>query len=110
MAQLSVKTRFLLGRIVSLVLSFVCRRHTDPADNIDYDDIKHYIKEHTTPGNGTSISIPGAGDARGKELEDSLFGILQQQHQRITLFVRSKAGEIERRLGKTVDCQQLYNN
>ncbi|KAG9515306.1 hypothetical protein KCV07_g7502, partial [Aureobasidium melanogenum] len=66
--------------------------------NIDYDDVKHYIKENTTAGNGNSISIPGAGDARGKELEDNLYAILQQQHQRITLFVRSKTGEIERRL------------
>ncbi|CAD0108965.1 unnamed protein product [Aureobasidium uvarum] len=68
--------------------------------NVDYDDVKHYIKENTTAGNGNSISIPGAGDVRGKELEDNLYGILQQQHQRITLFVRSKTGEIERRLGE----------
>ncbi|KAG9886211.1 hypothetical protein KCU94_g17269, partial [Aureobasidium melanogenum] len=77
------------------------RQNSIPAwahHNIDYDDVKHYIKENTTAGNGNSISIPGAGDARGKELEDSLYGILQQQHQRITLFVRSKTGEIERRL------------
>jgi hypothetical protein len=72
----------------------------DQPDNIDYDDVKHYIKENTTAGNGNSISIPGAGDVRGKELEDNLSGILQQQHQRISLFVRSKTGEIERRLGE----------
>ncbi|KAG9975357.1 hypothetical protein KCU78_g22741, partial [Aureobasidium melanogenum] len=77
------------------------RQNSIPAwahHNIDYDDVKHYIKENTTAGNGNSISIPGAGDARGKELEDNLYAILQQQHQRITLFVRSKTGEIERRL------------
>ncbi|KAI4724146.1 hypothetical protein E4T49_08105 [Aureobasidium sp. EXF-10728] len=77
------------------------RQNSIPAwahHNVDYDDVKHYIKENTTAGNGNSISIPGAGDVRGKELEDNLYGILQQQHQRITLFVRSKTGEIERRL------------
>ncbi|KAG9880479.1 hypothetical protein KCU94_g20465, partial [Aureobasidium melanogenum] len=49
------------------------RQNSIPAwahHNIDYDDVKHYIKENTTAGNGNSISIPGAGDARGKELED----------------------------------------
>ncbi|THY31833.1 hypothetical protein D6D01_02766 [Aureobasidium pullulans] len=71
---------------------------TDQPDNIDYDDVKQYIKENTTAGNGNSISIPGAVDVRGKELEDNLYGILQQQHQRISLFIRSKTGEIERRL------------
>jgi hypothetical protein len=68
--------------------------------------VKHYIKENTTAGNGNSISIPGAGDARGKELEDNLYAILQQQHQRITLFVRSKTGEIERRLGECLSSTQ----
>lgn len=48
------------------------------------------------------ISIPGAVDVRGKELEDNLYGILQQQHQRISLFIRSKTGEIERRLGESL--------
>ncbi|KAG9668479.1 hypothetical protein KCU95_g17744, partial [Aureobasidium melanogenum] len=77
------------------------RQNSIPAwahHNIDYDDVKHYIKENTTAGNGNIISIPGAGDVRGKELEDNLHDILQQQHQRITLFVGSKTGEIERRL------------
>lgn len=74
----------------------------DRPDNIDYDDVKHYIKENTTAGNGNSISIPGAVDVRGKELEDNLYGILQQQHQRISLFIRSKTGEIERRLGESL--------
>jgi hypothetical protein len=78
----------------------------DQPDNIDYDDVKHYIKENTTAGNGNSISIPGAGDVRGKELEDNLSGILQQQHQRISLFIRSKTGEIERRLGEFLSSTQ----
>ncbi|THZ94315.1 hypothetical protein D6C88_02368, partial [Aureobasidium pullulans] len=83
----------------------ILRQHSIPAwahHNIDYDDVKHYIKENTTAGNGNSISIPGAVDVRGKELEDNLYGILQQQHQRISLFIRSKTGEIERRLGESL--------
>lgn len=68
-------------------------------DNIDYDEIKAFIKENTTPGNGTAVSIPGTGDDLGQEVEDALFDILLQQHQRINLFVWSKAGEIKRRLG-----------
>jgi hypothetical protein len=72
------------------------------ADNIDYDDIKFYIKEQTTPGKGKSISIPGQSDEKLQQFENSLFGILRDQHERIDLFVRSKAGEIRRRLGKLI--------
>lgn len=70
------------------------------ADNIDYDDIKHFIKENTTPGQGKSVSVPGRGDDKLVEFENALFHILADQHQRIDLFVKSKAGEIQRRLGK----------
>ncbi|KAL1302136.1 hypothetical protein AAFC00_002570 [Neodothiora populina] len=77
------------------------RAHSIPAwahHNIDYDEIKHFIKENTTPGNGSTISIPGTGDTRGQEIEHALFDILCQQHKRINLFVWSKTGEIKRRL------------
>ncbi|GIZ44449.1 hypothetical protein CKM354_000764600 [Cercospora kikuchii] len=66
--------------------------------NIDYDDVKHFIKEHTTPGKGKTISVPGRGEDKLAEFENALFHILQDQHQRIDLFVKSKAGEIHRRL------------
>ncbi|GME49646.1 SPX domain-containing protein [Neofusicoccum parvum] len=66
--------------------------------NIDYDEIKHLIKEHTTPGNGKAVSIPGQPDLHRNQFEDQLYGVLAQEHQRINLFVRSKSGEIERRL------------
>lgn len=66
--------------------------------NIDYDDIKQLIKERTTPGKGKTISVPGRGDDKLAELEVTLFDILSDQHTRIDLFVRSKAGEIQRRL------------
>lgn len=68
------------------------------ADNVDYDEIKHLIKEHTTPGNGKAVSIPGQPDVNRNQFEDQLFDILSGEHQRIDLFVRSKSGEIERRL------------
>ncbi|KAK4549662.1 hypothetical protein LTR36_004963 [Oleoguttula mirabilis] len=66
--------------------------------NIDYDDIKHLIKEQTTAGQGKTISIPGRSDEKLQLFENSLFAILADQHNRIDLFVRSKAGEIRRRL------------
>ncbi|USW58708.1 Putative SPX domain, VTC domain superfamily protein [Septoria linicola] len=66
--------------------------------NIDYDDIKHFIKENTTPGKGKTVSVPGRGEDKLVEFENALFHILQDQHQRIDLFVKSKAGEIQRRL------------
>jgi SPX domain protein involved in polyphosphate accumulation len=67
--------------------------------NIDYDDIKYFIKEHTTPGKGKTISVPGRPDEKLAKLENDLFRILEEQHQRIDLFVKSKAGEVQRRLG-----------
>ncbi|KAF2479855.1 hypothetical protein BDY17DRAFT_270648 [Neohortaea acidophila] len=66
--------------------------------NIDYDEIKHFIKDNTTPGKGKSISIPGKSDAKLLRFENDLFDILLEQHTRISLFVTSKAGEIRRRL------------
>lgn len=69
--------------------------------NIDYDEIKHFIKDNTTPGKGKSISIPGKSDAKLLRFENDLFDILLEQHTRISLFVTSKAGEIRRRLGMT---------
>ncbi|KAH7061466.1 hypothetical protein B0J12DRAFT_695610 [Macrophomina phaseolina] len=66
--------------------------------NVDYDEIKHLIKEHTTPGSGKAVSIPGQPDVNRGHFEDQLFEILAQEHRRIDLFVRSKSGEIERRL------------
>ncbi|GAB7342108.1 hypothetical protein MBLNU457_g0381t1 [Dothideomycetes sp. NU457] len=66
--------------------------------NIEYEHVKHFIKEHTTPGNGKAVSIPGAGDESAKNTEDDLFNILKEQNERITWFVKSKVGEIKRRL------------
>ncbi|KAI9701534.1 MAG: hypothetical protein M1836_001590 [Candelina mexicana] len=68
--------------------------------NVDYNDIKHLIRIRTTRGQAQAISIPGRSDEGQalKEFEDELFTELLEQHDRIGLFVRSKSGEIERRL------------
>ncbi|KAG8622847.1 hypothetical protein KVT40_009358 [Elsinoe batatas] len=66
--------------------------------NIDYQDIKHFIKINTSPGKGKAVAIPGATDTNAAEFENKLFSILKEQNERITWFVRSKVGEIQSRL------------
>lgn len=73
---------------------------TSITENVDYDSIKRLIKEHTTPGRGKAISIPGQTSEVESDFEDALFQLLCEQHDRIGLFVKSKSGEIDRRLGK----------
>ncbi|KAM0715468.1 hypothetical protein Q7P37_008966 [Cladosporium fusiforme] len=68
------------------------------AYNIDYDDIKHFIKERTTPGKGKTVAVPGRSDDKAESFEQDLYHILEEQHQRIDLFVKSKAREIQHRL------------
>ena len=70
-------------------------------DNIDYDVIKQYIKEQTSPGKDKILLAPGRQHESPQEFEESLFAIFADQHQRIDLLVRSKAGEIRRRLGES---------
>ncbi|MCJ1379090.1 hypothetical protein MMC17_002190 [Xylographa soralifera] len=68
--------------------------------NIDYNEIKHLIKRRTTRSQGQAILIPGQASANkaSDDFEEELYAELLDQHQRIDLFVRSKSGEIERRL------------
>ncbi|MCJ1389244.1 hypothetical protein MMC18_002100 [Xylographa bjoerkii] len=68
--------------------------------NIDYNEIKHLIKRRTTRSQGQAILISGqaAASKASDDFEDELYAELLDQHQRIDLFVRSKSGEIERRL------------
>ena len=68
---------------------------------MDYDELKHLIKERTTSTKATPVSIPGQGDSRAtrwNELDDELFLYLYDQHDRVSLFSKSKFGEIQRRL------------
>ena len=71
------------------------------ADNIDYNSLKHYIKVHTTRDQASAIAIPGHQDASLVKFEDELFGELSRQHDRVDMFVASKADEISRRLRMT---------
>jgi hypothetical protein len=67
-------------------------------DNIDYDYLKDLIKHQTTPGTNKAVSIPGQGESTERQFRETFLQVLQAQHDRINLFVRSKSGEIERRL------------
>ncbi|MCJ1297312.1 hypothetical protein MMC08_000098 [Hypocenomyce scalaris] len=64
--------------------------------NVDYNELKNLIKVHTTKDQ--AIAIPGPDDTRLKRFEEMLFLELSNQHDQVDLFVRSKAGEIGRRL------------
>ncbi|KAI4266588.1 MAG: hypothetical protein L6R38_008660 [Xanthoria sp. 2 TBL-2021] len=68
--------------------------------NVDYNDLKRLIKVRTTRGQGEALSIPGHGnEAKAlKAFEQEFYRELTDQHQRVDLFVQSKAGEISRRL------------
>ncbi|CAL8581902.1 hypothetical protein XPA_007582 [Xanthoria parietina] len=68
--------------------------------NVDYNDLKRLIKVRTTRGQGEALSIPGHGnEAKAlKAFEHEFYRELADQHQRVDLFVHSKAGEISRRL------------
>ena len=68
-------------------------------ENVAYNSIKKLIKDHTTPGRSNAVSIPGQSDTVDSSFEDELFDLLIQQHNNVNLFVRSKSGEIDRRLG-----------
>ncbi|KAL9029368.1 MAG: hypothetical protein Q9196_002375, partial [Gyalolechia fulgens] len=68
--------------------------------NVDYNDLKRLIKVRTTRGQGEALTIPGhQNEARSLQaFENEFFTELVDQHQRVDLFVQSKAGEINRRL------------
>ncbi|KAI0137866.1 hypothetical protein F4776DRAFT_88998 [Hypoxylon sp. NC0597] len=66
--------------------------------NIDYNSLKHQIKAHTTKDQATAIAIPGQQDQALKKFEDAFYLELCNQHNRVGLFVTSKADEISRRL------------
>ena len=72
-----------------------------PTVNLDYDDLKQIIKDRTTDAHSQPRFIPGHGNENQalKETEDQLYRQLLREHERVSLFVRSKVGELERRLG-----------
>ncbi|EAQ84645.1 hypothetical protein CHGG_08659 [Chaetomium globosum CBS 148.51] len=66
--------------------------------NIDYNSLKHHIKVHTTRDQATAIAIPGRPNTALHKFEDDFYSELCRQHDRVELFVSSKADEIVRRL------------
>ncbi|KAM0287282.1 hypothetical protein ACHAQH_000596 [Verticillium albo-atrum] len=68
------------------------------ADNIDYNTLKHEIKVNTRRDQATAMTIPGQVDSNLHKFEERLFSELRSQHDRVDLFVNSKADEILRRL------------
>lgn len=68
------------------------------SDNIDYDQLKDLIKHQTTSGGGKAVSIPGQGASTERAFGDDFYNALKEQHHRINRFIRSKSGEIDRRL------------
>jgi hypothetical protein len=67
-------------------------------DNIDYNELKHLIKVNTTRDQGQAMTIPGHGDTALQKFENLFFAELWNQHDRVDLFVKSKADEYSRRL------------
>ncbi|AEO64547.1 uncharacterized protein THITE_2110800 [Thermothielavioides terrestris NRRL 8126] len=66
--------------------------------NIDYNSLKHHIKVHTTKDQATAIAIPGRQNTALSKFEDDFYAELCRQHDRVDLFVTSKADEVARRL------------
>ncbi|RFU74417.1 spx domain-containing [Trichoderma arundinaceum] len=66
--------------------------------NLDYNSLKHEIKVHTTRDQATALAIPGHQDTALRRFEDALYTELCHQHDRLDLFVVSKADEVSRRL------------
>lgn len=66
--------------------------------NLDYNSLKHEIKVHTTRDQATAMTIPGHKDEALTRFEQGLYMELCRQHERLQLFVCSKADEISRRL------------
>ncbi|KAJ4302569.1 hypothetical protein N0V88_002719 [Collariella sp. IMI 366227] len=60
--------------------------------------LKHHIKVHTTKDQAAAITIPGQPNSVLTRFEEDLYQELCRQHDRVNLFVTSKADEIARRL------------
>ncbi|KAH8807058.1 hypothetical protein F5884DRAFT_856642 [Xylogone sp. PMI_703] len=66
--------------------------------NIEYNKLKDLIKIHITNDQVQAIAISRQDDIASKKFEDLFFSELCNQHDCADLFVKSKAGEISRRL------------
>ncbi|KAH7418869.1 hypothetical protein BKA64DRAFT_655458 [Cadophora sp. MPI-SDFR-AT-0126] len=66
--------------------------------NVDYDELKNLIKVNTTKDQAQAIAIPGQADPSLEKFETAFFNDFSSEHDRVELFVKSKADEISRRL------------
>jgi len=68
------------------------------AYNFKYNELKHLIKTKTSAGAVVPLDIPAQGKSRWQELDDQLLRLLQAEYDNVTLFLKSKQGEIDRRV------------
>ncbi|KIW13404.1 hypothetical protein PV08_08592 [Exophiala spinifera] len=68
------------------------------AYNVKYNELKHLIKIRTSAGVVVPVGIPVQGKSKWEELENELYTLIEGEYNNVTLFLRSKQGEIERRL------------
>lgn len=68
------------------------------AYNVKYNELKHLIKQRTSAGSSLPISIPTTGTSRWQDLENELHPVIKREYQDVSLFIRTKQGEINRRL------------
>ncbi|SPO06656.1 uncharacterized protein DNG_09348 [Cephalotrichum gorgonifer] len=71
--------------------------------NVDYNSLKYEIKIHTKRDQASAITIPGHSDAPLRKFEQGFYAELCRQHDRVDLFVASKAAEISMRLDHLSD-------
>lgn len=68
------------------------------AYNFKYNELKHLIKTKTSAGAVVPLDIPTQGKSRWQELDNQLLRLLQAEYDNVTLFLKSKQGEIDRRV------------
>lgn len=101
---MSFETLFLESGAMPSTMTQITLTHvflTVRLDNLDYDELKHLIKQNTSKDSGKSIAIPGHVDTSLLAFENEFLTELSNQHDRVELFVKSKSEEIGRRLRKS---------
>ena len=68
------------------------------AFNLNYNGIKNVIRTSTSSNHGGPVNIPQQGKSRWDDLDKDLVQIFRDQYDNISLFLRMKQGEIDRRL------------
>jgi SPX domain protein involved in polyphosphate accumulation len=66
--------------------------------NLKYNQMKENIKQRTSDISSGPVAIPQQGRSRWADLDNTTFNWLKDQYENISLFLRMKQGEIDRRL------------